>query len=247
MGFSLREVDRVLRGTYTRREELAEGRIHVPARTLVTASLVLGALYGLFMGLYAVIGPVPGPRFRQLLMTTAKVPLLFLLTLLVTFPSLYVFSALSGSRLSARDTLRLLLVAIAVNLAVLASFAPVTGFFTLSTGSYPFMIVLNVVFFTIAGLVGLVFLWKALNAVFGARPGALEEGDEFETSAPGERRSRAVLVIWTAIYALVGAQMGWILRPFIGAPYLGFQYFRQRELNFFQGFLRALGRLLDVD
>ena len=44
----------------------------------------------------------------QMLATILKVPLLFLLTLIVTFPSLYVFSALSGSRLSAGATLRLL-------------------------------------------------------------------------------------------------------------------------------------------
>jgi hypothetical protein len=46
------------------------------------------------------------------------------------------------------------------------------------------------------------------------------------------------------IYALVGAQMGWILRPFIGAPSLSFQLFRGREANFFVDFLRTLGQLL---
>jgi hypothetical protein len=60
----------------------------------------------------------------------AKVPLLFLLTLMVTLPSLYVFSALANSRLHFVDTLTLLLAATAVNLALLASCGPVTGFFT---------------------------------------------------------------------------------------------------------------------
>jgi hypothetical protein len=242
MRVSIQEIDRVLRGVYTRREDLAEGRIHVPARTLAVTSLVLGALYGVFMGLYGVVGPAPGMRMRQFLATTVKVPSLFLLTLLVTFPSLYVFSALSGSRLLARDTLRLVLVAIVVNLAVLASFGPVTGFFTLSTDSYPFLVVLNVVFFALAGLVGLAFLWRALKAVFSAR----STGAQPRAGEPGERRSRAVLVAWTVIYAFVGAQMGWILRPFIGAPYLRFEFFRSREESFFHGFLRALGRALDL-
>jgi hypothetical protein len=47
---------------------------------------------------------------------------------------------------------------------------------------------------------------------------------------------------WTLIYAVVGAQMGWILRPFIGAPSQPFQWFRARESNFFivvwESFLR---------
>ncbi len=46
-------------------------------------------------------------------------PLLFLLTLLVTLPSLYVLSALARSRLSFTHTVRLLLAAVTVNLALL--------------------------------------------------------------------------------------------------------------------------------
>jgi hypothetical protein len=38
--------------------------------------------------------------------------------------------------------------------------------------------------------------------------------------------------------------MGWILRPFIGAPDLPFQLFRERTSNFFQAFFKALGQLL---
>jgi hypothetical protein len=41
---------------------------------------------------------------------------------------------------------------------------------------------------------------------------------------------------------VVGAQMGWILRPFIGAPSEPFQWFRERPSNFFvvvwESFLR---------
>ena len=98
--------------------------------------------------------------------------LLFLLTLCVTFPSLYVFSALFGSRLRADVSLRLLLLAVAVNLAVLASFGPVTAFFTLSTESYPFIVLLNVVLFAIAGFIALGFLRRAIAVVFDAGPAA---------------------------------------------------------------------------
>ena len=45
------------------------------------------------------------------------------------------------------------------------------------------------------------------------------------------------------IYAIVGAQMGWILRPFIGAPHLPFRLFRERESNFFMSVLESFVNL----
>ena len=66
--------------------------------------LVLGAFYGACMGAYAVITrhgePTAAMGYQQLAASAVKVPLLFFLTLVVTFPSLYVFNALVGSRLS---------------------------------------------------------------------------------------------------------------------------------------------------
>ena len=50
--------------------------------------------------------------------------------------------------------------------------------------------------------------------------------------------------VWVVIYGMVGAQMGWILRPFIGSPDMEFTFFRERESNFFQALLRSLSNLL---
>jgi hypothetical protein len=239
------DVDRLLRGGFTGSDELATGRLSVPASKLALLGLLLGALYGAFMGMYGVLRP-ENASYAQLVATMAKVPLLFLLTLVVTFPSLYVFSALAGSRLYFIDTLKLLLAATAVNLALLASFGPVTGFFTLSTESYSFMVVLNVLVFALAGFVALAFLRRVLNVVF-ALPAPEPVGDDAERKlkrpAPPQRRHRRIFTVWTLIYGIVGAQMGWILRPFIGTPGLPFSFFRQRESNFFESFFSALGQL----
>ena len=171
----LRSVDDLLRGRYTKRENLAGGRLEVPARTLALAGLTAGAIYGAFMGLYGALRP-GNPSVLQVVATTFKVPLLFLATLVVTYPSLYVVSALFDSKLRGAQMLRLLLAAMVVNLVLLASLGPVTAFFTLSTESYAFMVLLNVLFFTVAGAVGLTFLRRSLGAVFedGARPPAVE-------------------------------------------------------------------------
>jgi len=45
--------------------------------------------------------------------------------------------------------------------------------------------------------------------------------------------ANGIFKIWVLIYALVGAQMGWLLRPFIGHPDVSFTWFRDREGNFF--------------
>ncbi len=248
-----RDVDQLLRGGFTQEDQLKIGKIEVPVRTLVIASLVLGALYGCAMGIYSwtMRG---GEGVIQVFASSVKVPLLFLLTLLVTFPSLYVSSALARSRLLVGDSLRLLLAAVAVNLALLASFGTVTAFFTLCTDSYPFMVVLNVAFFGVAGLVGLGFLRQALTRLFGEEasaqgvlPRETEEADGIPLMV--KRRvprpvSQRVFSVWLVIYGIVGAQMGWILRPFVGAPSLPFTWFRQqRESNFFAATFEALGKL----
>ena len=191
------------------------------------------------MGLYGALRSGDG-SFMQLVATTIKVPALFLLTLLVTFPSLYVFSALCGSRLGPTNALRLMLVAIGIDLAVLASFGPVTAFFTFSTESYPFMVLLNVGFFAIAGIIGLAVLHKLLRVVY--RESSSERTDAIKP--PSTANEQRVFRIWIGVYGIVGAQMGWILRPFIGTPGRPFEWFRERESNFFAAIFEAVHQLL---
>jgi len=260
----LKELDELLRGRSTSREALAEGTAHLRLAPLVWTSIALGLVYGVFMGIFAVANRDDPHRWLQLLATMVKLPALFLFTLVVTFPSLYVFSALLGVRLGPVDTLRLLVAAIAVNLAVLASLGPITGFFTVSTTSYHFMKLLNVLFFAIAGTIGLGFLLNTLRRLEEAQ--GVEQAPAAEAGNPGEgpdeagaeappnlvpwplpprkTRARTVFQVWVVLYAVVGAQMGWILRPFIGDPELPFVWFRGREANIFIDFFRTLGELL---
>jgi len=259
----LKELDEVLRGHKADPRLLADGTAHICIKPLVFASVRLGIIYGLFMGLYAVVTRTP-PSLVQMMASAIKVPALFFLTLAVTFPSLYVFSALMGVRLGPKDTLRLILVPIAVNLAVLASLGTITGFFTLSTSSYQFMKLLNFFFFALSGAIGLKILLSMLSRLEEAQmpsmtvPAAPPQTDQAPGSEPGsptpasqpmsrERlMARRTFQVWVVIYALVGAQMGWILRPFIGSPDLPFEWFRNREANIFVDVARTLGELLNL-
>jgi hypothetical protein len=260
----LREADRLLRGQLLRREDLLQGRIPAGAGLLAAIGLAGGAVYGAAMGLFGLMRPL-NPTWKQVAADAVKVPLLFLLTLAVALPSLYAFSALADSRLRFVDTLKLALVAVAINLVLLASFAPVTAFFTASTTSYAFMVLLNVALFVLSGAVGLGVLAKALRVIYpprelpkpqepeavpgGSAPAATQEEFAWQHAVARSRaermaqldpRPRAILVLWFAIYGLVGAQMAWILRPFVGAPNLEFTFFRERGGNFVQAIAQAL-------
>jgi hypothetical protein len=266
---ALRALDRILRGDATRFADLQAGTFDIPARSLTLLIIVMGMIYGACMGLSAVIARWNGVRvegFEQMGASVVKVPMLFLLTLLVTFPSLYVFNALIGSRLSLGAMLRLLIAAMSVMLALLSSFGPIVAFFAASTTSYPFMKLLNVIVFAIAGFLGLAFLLQTLHRLTLAQnqlpppppppsqpttPGELPPALPTHAGAldpisdrPPAANVQLIFRIWIIVFGLVGAQMSWVLRPFIGNPEQPFTFFRGRGSNFFEGVLTTLHHLL---
>jgi hypothetical protein len=254
----LKALDRILRGDATRVSSLGRGTIEVPIGSLTVVLVVMGMIYGMCMGSFA-LGKAGGPSYMQLVASTLKVPALFVLTLAITLPSLYVFNALVGSRLTLDSVLRLLLAALAVIMTVLASLGPIVAFFSVSTTSYPFMKLVNVVVFSVSGSLGLSFLLQTLHRLSVApilpvsihnptEPGDEKEGggirvpgalDPLENQVLG-KHVKVVFRCWVLLFGLVGAQMGWVLRPFIGDPNLPFVWIRGRESNIFQGVLQAL-------
>ena len=234
----LRELDRLLRGEHTTPSKLAAGTQHLPLGPLIGVSVLLAVLYGECMGAPSLVNRAD-PQYLQMLASGLKVPALFFLTVLVTFPSLYVFCALLGVPLRASDTVRVIVAALAIDIAVLASFALITLFFTFCTDSYLFMTLLNVAFFAVAGFFGLGFLVRILKRIESAR----EDQDSELPANPGA--TRQVFFLWLMLFGLVGMQMAWVLRPFIGNPNAAFEWFRPREGNFFIAvgtmLLRVLG------
>lgn len=235
-------------GNHSPLELLDDSREKLPLRWFLPAAIVLGAVNGAFVGLYA-LGSLSSGGLLHLAACTVKLPLLFILTLLVTFPSLYIFAALAGFRLGFASTLRLLVASIAVSLTVGASLGPILGFFTLSTTSYPFIVLLNVALLGIAGCVGASFLLRALRAVGTSTPVEARvnvpdpDGLPELQFRPALRSVDVFFSIWVVIYALVGLQMAWILRPFIGAPGSEFTLFRPRTSNVFESILQCFERL----
>src|SRR5262245_57467250 len=95
------QLDRILRGELTRPANLQEGRFQFPVAGLSVVGVVLAMVYGACMGAYSVFRAFDALQYPQsylqLWASTIKTPALFFLTLVITFPSLYVFNALVGS------------------------------------------------------------------------------------------------------------------------------------------------------
>jgi hypothetical protein len=164
----LNDLDRILRGEATRLGVLREENLKIPLGGLLMVILLLAVLYGVCMGFFAGFRE-GGPFFMQWLAGIVKVPSLLFLTLAVTFPSLYVFNALVGSRLRFAAVFQLLVASLAVNVAVLASLGPIVAFFSVSTTSYPFILLLNVLVFIVSGVLGFAFMLQTLYRLSAAR------------------------------------------------------------------------------
>jgi hypothetical protein len=213
---------------------LDTGSLRLSTGRLLAAVLFLGAITGLAMSLYGLRWGTQYGAFH-VVAVMVKVPALLLLTLVVTCPSLYVFSALARTELSFRETVRLLLAASALCCVVLASLSPITAFFTFGTRSHPFLQLLNAVFFAVAGAIALLYVVRELAECAPAD----EPAPSGRRLVPGRSSDRVVLA-WTLLYALVGAQMAWMLRPFVGTPHLPQTLFRDVESNVFAGLAEAL-------
>lgn len=217
-------VEKILRNRYAFFEEIREGiGLRAKMRAMVISSVSFFALYGAVMG--------STHSLWQTISSGIKLPILFLATLFVCVPSLYFFSLLFGSNQSLRQSLSVILTAITVTAILLLSCAPITLFFLLTTSQYQFFKLLNVAIFAISGLMGIVFLYQGIRVVSGS-----------ETE--GATTRKWVLIAWMFVYAFVGSQMAWTIRPFIGAPGTPFEVFRQLGGNFYSNILWSFGEIL---
>jgi hypothetical protein len=125
-----------------------------------------------------------------------------------------------------------------------------------STASYPFMLLFNVAVFTVSGVLGLTFLLQTLHrlSVVDSQTPSLAEGGNWESAEPASaldplenrvlsKHVKMVFRLWVIVFALVGAQMGWVLRPFVGNPATPFTWLRGRDSNFFQAVYQTFASL----
>jgi hypothetical protein len=183
----------------------------------------------------------------QAISSAIKLPILFLLTLAICLPTLYLFNLVFGSRLSVRQALAVVLVGITVTSMLTLAFAPISLFFLISAPDYDFFKLLNVAILTTTGAVGLTFLIDGMQRMnsLGMAELAKEMSDDEAQSAPLIRPvNMSLIYLWIVLYGFVGTQLGWTLRPFFGDPGKPFQIFRNIEGNFYVNVIQSLIGLL---
>jgi hypothetical protein len=166
-----------------------------------------GLFYGGVMGAY-------GARGGQVVLSATKVPLLLLATLVLSLPSFFVANTLMGLRSDFAAALRAIVASQAALTIVLAALAPLTVLWYASSADYRPAILFNAVMFAVASLSAQVVLARAYRPLIAGNP-----------------RHRWLLRTWIVIYAFVGIQMGWTLRPFIGSPDVPVSFFRGGEFE----------------
>ncbi|NTU79579.1 MAG: hypothetical protein HGA45_09275 [Chloroflexales bacterium] len=215
---------------------------------LLSTSISLG-LYGIVLGL--------SNSWLQALSSAIKLPILFLLTLAICLPSLYLFNLVFGSRLTVRQALAIVMAALTVTGMLTLAFAPISLFFLISAPDYSFFKVLNVAILTLAGIVGLSFLvsgMRFMNTVTErpapALPPAVEpspkDAPQPVPAAPSAVQpvNMSLLYIWIVLFGFVGTQLGWTLRPFFGDPNQPFALFRNIEGNFYMNLVHSVTSML---
>ena len=150
----------------------------------------------------------PG-RFQQLLYSGVKVPILLLATFGLCLPSFFVVNMLAGLRDDFGQVMRALIATQSCVTVVLAALAPITALWYVSCADYNLVLLFNMAMFGIASGTAQIVVRRYYRPLIQREP-----------------RHRHLLWAWFVLYAFVGIQMAWVLRPFIGNPHAPVAFFR---------------------
>jgi hypothetical protein len=193
--------------------------------------IVLGCgVYGATIGLWR--GPL------QSVFTAIKFPLLIFLTCIGNGGVNGMVAQLLGSSLSLRQSTLAILLSFAVASLILGAFSPITLFVLYNApplGSEHAIIGHSVMLLThvcVIAFAGVTANWRLF--------GLLQKISGRQTMA------RKVLLAWLAGNLFLGAQLAWVLRPFIGTPHMTVEFLRHDPLrgNFYEAVWRAFQHLL---
>jgi hypothetical protein len=159
---------------------------------------ILAPIVGIASGSFSV--DTPG-RAALMLFAAIKMPILLLATAAFCVPPFFVMHAALGVRRDFPISLRAVLAAQAVTAIVLAALAPLIP-----------------VYYTAIDDKSLAVLGCGLCFAAAALCSLLVPARMFRLAGLTTPTHRALVVCWFVLYAFVGIQLGWMLRPFVGSP-----------------------------
>jgi hypothetical protein len=230
--FALEQIPTLLRGEARPIQSwIAEwnaGRMILYGMVIVAGTAAFGGAIGVWRD------PV------QAVYTAIKFPLIVLLTALGNGLLNGMMAPLLGINISFRQSLLAIFMSFTIAAAVLGACSPLMYFMvwntppldTTDTGAastHSLMFVVLVAIMAVAGIAGNVRLLQLLRQLSGR-----------------DASARRTLVAWLAGNLLLGSQLTWILRPFVGSPSLPVEFLRPNPFdgNFFEALWGHLQHLI---
>src|SRR5438876_939274 len=204
-------------------EVVAGTALRAKLRYAAVTIITLAGFFGLVAGAYS------GPA--QAVSAGLKLPFLFFATFAVCFPAFFVVQVLVGSRLRLLQVAVLVFGALALTSVLLAAFVPITAFFLIAGANYYFQHLLNIAIAGVAGIFGMYALHEGLSLVC-------------EKRGVYPRKALTIMRVWALLFAFVGIQLAWTLRPFLGDRNQPFQVFGKYQGNFYAAVIYAVNRLM---
>jgi hypothetical protein len=185
-GQNLLVIERILRDREGIWRQINEERdLRTLTLQMLTSSVVSLAIFGLVLG--------ASNGFLQALSSMVKLPLLFLATLAICLPTLYLFNLVFGARLSMPQAVTLIMVSITVISVLTLAFAPISLFFLITAQNYEFFKLLNVCILVLTAVVGLLFLTRGMAALNAYHAAALEATPAAEVAVEARDRELALV------------------------------------------------------
>ncbi|MEO0474246.1 MAG: hypothetical protein AAF206_31855, partial [Bacteroidota bacterium] len=129
----------------------------------------------------------------------------------------------------------MLLSGLVMTSTIMLAFGPIVLFFQLSGGNYNFLQLLHVGIMIFSGIFGMRVVLDALR-------------NACDNQAVYPKVGLSVFKIWVIIFALVGFQLSWNLRPFLGQKEQPFEIVRtDTRGNVYSTIFRSMGSLLGID
>ena len=229
---NVRQLPVLLRGEAKLISTWVQGRTGGRMWLYVVVILIGAGAYG------GAVGSWRAPE--QALYTAIKFPLVILLTSLGNSLLNGMLAPLLGLNIGFRQCLLVIFMSFTIAAAILGSFSPLMLYLVWNTppavtatsadaAAYGFMQLATVGVIAFAGVMANIRLVPLLRELSGSRAIALR-----------------VLFAWLAGNLLLGSQIVWVLRPFIGNPATPVEFLTQHKLegNFFEAVFHALRHLI---
>ena len=183
----------------------------------VSLIVISTAVYGLVLGWWRSV--------EMALYVAAKLPVVFVGSTLVVSAFAWMAGLVVGARLGYREVLGLVFAVMASASRLLLALVPVVLFFIISAAptsgtreelrfAHAALLVTHIVIFAAAGVLGNLTLVR-----------------ELRERVPVKCRVSVLVALWLGVFAFVGCQVGWMMRPLVGSPNITVEFLREDALD----------------